>query len=234
LVLLILTLLLGGCLMAQPVPRYQVKRATGPITVDGKLDDPAWKDAATLTFIFPWEQQTGPKQKTVVHLLWDDEYLYAGYDCADTDIVAFYQNRDNPTYQDDAVELFVNPDPSQNFYYGMEMNARATLYDYFYAWPQLLIARVNFDGVKLATNIRGTLNQTGDKDEGWSLEVAIPWKNFAELAKTLPPKAGSVWRANLNRWDGTEPDRRLSQWSNSGLKTPDPHNPARFGELVFQ
>jgi hypothetical protein len=187
-----------------------------------------------IVFQFPWDQQTGAKQKTVARLLWDNDYLYLGYDCEDTDVVAFYQERDDPTYKDDAVELFINPDPGQNFYYGLEMNARATLYDYFYAWPQVLVARVNFDGVKLATNIRGTLNQTGDKDDGWSLEVAIPWKNFVELGKALPPAPGSVWRANLNRWDGTEPNRRLSQWSNSGLSEPNPHNPARFGELVFR
>jgi len=30
-----------------------------------------------------------------------------------------------------------------------------------------------------------------------------------------------------------EPDRRLSQWSDSGMKAPNPHQPARFGQLVF-
>jgi hypothetical protein len=115
----------------------------------------------------------------------------------------------------------------------MEMNARAVLYDYFYAFPRLLLKRVNFTGVQIATHIRGTLNVTGDKDDGWSLEVAIPWSNFEELAKKLPPEPGSVWTANLNRWDGTEPHRRLSLWSDSGIEKPSPHNPKRFGELVF-
>jgi hypothetical protein len=73
----------------------------------------------------------------------------------------------------------------------------------------------------------------GDKDEGWTLEVAIPWANFQELSDKLPPAAGSVWTANLNRWDGVDPHRRLSQWSDSGMKDPNPHNPSRFGQLVF-
>lgn len=217
-----------------PIPRYEVHRAAAKIVIDGKLDDAAWAQAPTLIFQFPWDRQTGAKQNTTARLLWDDDYLYAAYACQDSDIVAHYLNRDDPTYKDDAVEIFLNPDPAQKFYYGLEMNARATLYDYFFAWPQLLIGRVNFDGVLLATHIKGTLNQTGDLDEGWTLEVAIPWKNFAELAgANLPPKPGAVWTANLNRWDGTEPNRRLSQWSNSGLPQPDPHNPARFGRLVF-
>ncbi|MBV8818616.1 MAG: carbohydrate-binding family 9-like protein [Acidobacteriaceae bacterium] len=232
-VLLTIFLLAQAKAALGPVPRYEVKRAATPIVVDGRLDEAAWSKSKPIEFVFPWDQQTGAKQKTMARLLWDDDYLYVAYECEDTDIVALHQNRDDPTYKDDAVEIFINPDPTQTFYYGLEMNALATLYDYFYAFPKLLIARVNFEGVHLATNIRGTLNVTGDKDEGWSLEVAIPWKNFTELAKTLPPAPGSVWRANLNRWDGTEPNRRLSQWSNSGMPDPNPHNPERFGELVF-
>ena len=216
-----------------PVPSYQVHRAPRPIVVDGKLDDAAWKKADTIEFQFPWSTQTGAKQKTIARVLWDDNYLYVGYDCEDSDIVAHYTERDDPTYKDDAVEIFINPDPAQTYYYGMEMNARATLYDYFNVYPKLLLKRVNFSGVQLATNIRGTLNQTGDRDQGWSLEVAIPWSNFEELAKTLPPEPGSVWTANLNRWDGIEPNRRLSLWSDSGLDDPNPHNPRRFGRLVF-
>ena len=38
---------------------------------------------------------------------------------------------------------------------------------------------------------------------------------------------------NINRWDGTEPNRRLSVWSNSAQPKPNPHNPDRFGEIVF-
>jgi hypothetical protein len=216
-----------------PVPAYQVHRAPHPVVVDGKLDDAAWKTAPTIEFQFPWNQQTGAKQRTIARLLWDDNYLYVGYDCEDSDVVAHYTERDDPTYKDDAVEIFINPDPTQTYYYGMEMNARATLFDYFYAFPKLLLKRLNFSGVQLATKIRGTLNQTGDHDQGWSLEVAVPWANFEELAKKLPPERGSFWTANLNRWDGTEPNRRLSQWSDSALDTPDPHNPARFGKLMF-
>lgn len=215
------------------IPRYEVHRVAGTISIDGRLDEPAWKSAPAVEFQFPWPQQTGAKQKTTARLLWDDERLYVGYQCEDDDIVAHYVNRDDPTYKDDAVEIFINPDPAQEFYYGMEMNARATLYDYFYIFPRMLLARLDFQGVHLGVSVRGTVNVTGDKDEGWSLEVSIPWKNFAELAKTLPPTAGSVWRANLNRWDGTEPNRRLSQWSDSGMVRPNPHNPARLGELVF-
>jgi hypothetical protein len=141
-------------------------------------------------------------------------------------------NRDDPTYQDDAVEIFINPKPSQTgLYFGLEMNARAVLYDYLMYNASYVFKRFNLDGVKLATYIRGTANMRGDEDKGWSLEVAIPWVNFEEFSKR--PAAGAVWTANLNRWDGTEPARRLSMWSDPVQQRPNPHVPARFGELVF-
>ncbi len=215
------------------IPVYEVHRATSRVNLDGKMDDAAWKQAAPIVFQFPWEQQTGTKQKTTARFLWDDDFLYVYYDCEDKDIVALYSERDDPTYKDDAVELFINPDPKQQFYYGMEINARAVVYDYFYAFPKLLIKRVDFQGLQLASYLRGTLNVRGDEDTGWTLELAIPWRNFVELAPKTPPVPGTTWTANLNRWDGVEPDRRLSQWSDSGLVEPSPHNPDRFARLVF-
>jgi hypothetical protein len=228
-----LCVLLCAPLFSQPpVPRYEVKRASSPIAVDGKLDDKAWAAAPTIEFLFPWDSQTGAKQKTTVRLLWDDDYLYVGYDCDDADIVALRTERDDPTYLDDAVEFFVNPKPSQTtVYFGLEMNARGVLYDYLMVDSSYAFKRFNMQGVLLATFLRGTLNVRGDQDKGWSLEVAIPWVNFEELAKR--PTAGTVWTANLNRWDGVEPNRRLSLWSPSGKPQPNPHAPARFGQLIF-
>ena len=215
------------------VPVYEARKAGSRIVVDGRADDAAWQKAPPVTFVFPWEQQTGEQQKTTARLLWDEQFLYVFYECDDSDIVALYAERDDPTYRDDAVEIFINPDSKQEFYYGLEINARAVVYDYFYAFPRLLIKRVDFHGLQLASYLRGTVNARGDTDTGWTLELAIPWRNFEELRGAGPPKVGEVWTVNLNRWDGVEPNRRLSQWSDSGLVRPNPHNPGRFGRLVF-
>lgn len=209
-----------------------MKRAARPIVIDGKLEDKDWAAAGIIEFVFPWESQTGPKQKTTARLLWDDNHLYAAYDCEDSGITAQFTRRDDPTYRDDAVEIFINPVPAQTaVYYGLEMNARAVLYDYFAVNARHFLKRFQFEDVHLASDIRGTLNMSGDKDNGWTLEVAIPWKNFEELAPR--PEPGSVWTANLNRWDGTEPNRRHSNWSDPKEARPNPHQPKRFGELVF-
>jgi hypothetical protein len=221
---LVLVAALAAARPLPPIPRYEVHRARGPIAVDGKLDDAAWKNAPAVRFVFPWEQQTGAKQATTARLLWDERALYVAYDCDDSEITVRHTRRDDPTYEDDAVEIFLNPDPAQDFYYGFEMNARGVLYDYFFAFPRVLIKRVDLPGTRLAA---------APRPGGWALEVAIPWDELGELAKKTPPAPGTTWTANLNRWDGTVPRRRLSQWSDSGKAEPDPHAPARFGQLVF-
>ena len=216
------------------LPVYKALRATAPINVDGKLDEADWSAAQAISLQFPWDQQTGAKQKTNVKMLWDDSNLYIGYSCDDNDITAVFDTRDDPTYKDDCVEIFISPNSDKlDLYYGLEMNCRAVLYDYFYVFKRNIIKRFNMKGVKLATQLRGTLNARGDTDQGWDLEVAIPFRNFDDLTKGIPPKPGTSWRVNLNRWDGVRPDRRLSIWSPSGLKQPDPHNPVRFGILEF-
>jgi hypothetical protein len=233
---------MGGALGAQtrpapPIPTYEVRRAAAPIVIDGKLDDKAWAAAATAELTFPWESQTGAKQKTVARLLWDDDSLYVSYDCEDADITARFTQRDDPTYRDDAVEIFINPRPAQQVvaYIGLEMNARGVLYDYLSVGvtptSRLFFKRFNLEGVKVAAALNGTLDDRTDKDRGWSLEASIPWVGFEEFSRR--PAAGTVWTFNLNRWDGVEPARRMSIWSDSMQERPGPHAPQRFGEMRF-
>jgi hypothetical protein len=215
-----------------PPPTYSVRTAES-IVVDGKLSEKGWANAQAITLMFPWEAQTGAKQRTTVRLLRDRTYLYVSYDCEDTDLTATYEKRDDPVYKDDCVEIFLRPDETTEHYIGLEMNARGVLFDYYFNYPEKNDYSLNLDGVLLKTTLRGTLNQTGDPDQGWSLELAIPWTSLSRLAKRFPPDAGDHWRAQINRWDGTEPHRRLSMWTRSGKKQPNPHNPERFGVLSF-
>lgn len=229
-----------GIAWAEPIvpdegkPCYECRRAEG-IVVDGRLDEQAWQQAVwTAPFIFPWEAQTGPRNRTVAALLWDDQCLYVAYRCDDNDLTAVYTERDDPTYKDDCVEIFIAARPEQSrMYYGFEMNCRGVLYDYFSAIPEAFLNEWEAAGVRLRTGLTGTLNEPGDADQGWTLEVAIPLRNFEGLSKKPRPEAGDVWRINLNRWDGTEPDRALSQWTPSGMAGANPHRPEGFGALKF-
>lgn len=222
----------GGELPA--TPEHQASRAAGPITVDGALDEPSWRSAAPLALQFFWPEQTGAKQATRVRLVWDDQALYAGYECDDADITARHTNRDDKTYEDDCVELFLLPDRQRwpGVYVGLEMNARGVLYDYLTVPPLTVLKRFQLDGCEVATQLQGTLNRSDDTDTGWTLEVKIPWANLEEFLGRAPA-AGDRWGLMLNRWDGTEPNRALSLWSDSGTQIPSPHNADRFGALVL-
>lgn len=217
-----------------PVPSYTVKAISKPIAVDGQLSEKVWRSATPITLMFPWEEQTGIKQRTAVKLLRDAKYLYVGYECTDNDITATHENRDDPVYKDDCVEIFLKPSEKTDHYIGLEMNARGVLFDYYYAFPEKNDYSLNLEGVQLKTSLRGLINKGDDQDQGWSLELAIPWQSLNKLAGQLPP-AKTTWRAQINRWDGTEAKgRRLSMWCHSGLKKSNPHNPERFGKLNFQ
>ena len=218
---------------APPIPRYEVKRAATPVNVDGKLDEAAWTNAsAPATLQFFWEAQTGAKQNTRAKLLWDDQALYLGFDADDADITGELTERDAAVYRDDAMEIFINPNPKQEvIYYGFEMNVRGALYDYLNYTERTFFKRYDATNVKIATTVRGTLNVRTDTDQGWSLEASIPWANFEELSRR--PTAGAIWKANINRWDGVEPNRRMSEWSDPMQRTAWPHGAARFGELAF-
>ena len=218
-----------------PVPHYKVQRIKEKIIVDGNLSEKAWAKAIPITLMFPWDSQTGKKQKTTVRLFFDAENLYVGYDCEDSDITAVFEKRDDSTFMEDCVEIFIKPSKSSNDYFGLEMNAKGTLFDYFYPFPKEIVKSLDLEGVQLKTNILGTPNQRNDQDQGWSLEVAIPLKNFSKYAPHTPPTSGDTWQIQLNRWDGTEDSggRRLSMWCHSGLKNTHPHNPERFGFIEF-
>jgi hypothetical protein len=224
----------GAC--AEELPRYEVRFCDTPLRVDGNLEESAWKGAESIHLVFPWESQTGPRTATVVRLLWNETYLYVGYQCEDADIVAHHEDRDAPVYEEDCVEVFVNPNPGKaDDYYGFEMSCRAVLYDYFYCFPDYILKQVDLSGVCLASNLDGTLNVSGDTDKGYSVEVAIPFSGFQDVLENSPvPRPGDVWRAQINRWEGADPDRILSMWISSGFDTPHPHCPDRFGYLVFQ
>ena len=217
------------------IPVYTVHLARGPITIDGELKEEDWQLASeTRPFVFPWPDQPGIKQKTTVKILWDKDNLYVAYICEDTEITAKHLKPDSRTFEDDCVELFINPNPSRTeCYYGLEMNCRGVLCDFFLI-PKGLIAikEVNLPGVKLATSIRGTLNKRDDQDKGWVLELLIPFKDFSFFSEVIPPHIGSSWRINLNRWDGKE-KRCLSQWSASDASEPNPHTPQYFGVINF-
>lgn len=235
LVVAVLFCILASPAVAEDRPGYTVYRAGTPIAIDGRLDEPAWVGAPAVgAFVFPW-YENGKQEQTVAKLLWDDENLYVAYICEDAHIWAEHTQRDSAVYNDDCVELFTAPDPDRpQSYFNIEMNVLGIFLDQFH--PNGPSAEEpeewNGEGIRIATSIAGTLNDDGDTDDYWILEAAIPFRNFAAVAKHTPPQPGDVWNLNLNRLGGkTNP--QFSQWSASSTERPQFHSPEDFGRVTF-
>ncbi len=212
-------------------PTYQVQRATGPITLDGHLDDAAWQAAPDMgPFHFTW-WKSGKKKSTVAKMLWDDKYFYIGHICQDDHITARYDKHDDPVYEDDCFEVMLVPDPEKpNFYFNIEWNVRGAYVDGHRAsGPSVPWVA---DGVRIAGTFLGTLNEDSDKDQSWTCEAAIPFANFAKYMKHASPRPGDQWNLNLNRHGG-HTNMQYSQWSRADTPTPSFHTPQRFGQITF-
>ena len=184
---------------------YNCLFATEKVKVDGYLDEQVWKRAETLNFIVPVTNEE-PLSKTEAKLLWDKDYLYVSFKAYDKDIWGYYTKRDEPTCQEDVLEVFFKTDSEKEPYYNFEINALGTVYDGFnlkrgaggedhHRW-----SRWNCKGLKIGIKIKGTLNNPEDRDEYWQLEVAIPFANLPTL-KGKAPENGDIWVFHLSRYD---------------------------------
>ena len=58
-------------------------------------------------------------------------------------------------------------------------------------------------GLEVGTRVDGKINDPTHVDRGWTVELALPWKGMEVLAgnRSLPPKAGEVWRMDFSRFE---------------------------------
>ena len=97
----------------------------------------------------------------------------------------------------------------------------------------------DFPGLKTAVYIDGTLNHNEDIDKGWCVELALPWTGMNWLAngRSLPPKAGDIWRMFFGRFQKLENRGQEIQphfgwaWNRHGVA--DTHIPSCFTALHF-
>lgn len=216
-------------------PAVEIPRAGTAITVDGKLDEPAWVAAPSFRLEeFPW-WKNGARENTIVKLLWDDENLYVAHISQDAHITARHTERDGRIPEDDCFEFMILPDPAHpNRYFNLEWNVIGGLVDNFRPNGPHAPRAPKWDagGVLAKGSYAGTLNQHADRDGWWLMEVAIPFHNFRAFAAATPPKPGSHWLGNFNRHGG-EVNRQYAQWSAGDTPEPSFHTPHRFGKLIF-
>src|ERR1700747_330631 len=111
--LCVLALLAAASVVAQEPEHFQIRRATGPITIDGELNDPGWKDAVRIDRFYEIQpgDNTPPKVKTIAYVTYDDRFLYIGFRCDDPDprkIRAHYVERDNVFSDQDFIGIMLD------------------------------------------------------------------------------------------------------------------------------
>jgi hypothetical protein len=114
-----LSALLPAAALSQTAPalrHLEIHRATSPIQIDGKLDEPAWSEAMQLDVAYEWQpgDNVEPPVATEFLATYDDSYLYAAWRAHDprpAEIRANLMDRDSiDTFvQDDHVVLMIDP-----------------------------------------------------------------------------------------------------------------------------
>jgi Carbohydrate family 9 binding domain-like len=248
---LVLGLTLAAPAADTPLPKgYVCGRAAVPIVMDGKLDDPAWKDA-------PWtddfvdivgDARPRPRFRTRAKMLWDDTYFYVAAELLEPHVWGTLTKHDSVIFHDNDFEVFIDPDGDNHEYYELEINALNTEWDLLLEKPYRdggpAVDAWEVPGLKTATHVNGKLNDPDGEDESWTVELAIPWEALKPRAnRPTPPKDGDQWRVNFSRveWEHTVegqaykkvPNRPEDNWVWSPQGAVDMHRPERWGFVQF-
>ena len=223
---------LSGCLAAavaaaaphqQPAAPEPARKSAAialtaePITIDGVLDEPAWRAAPTIGELTQRQPEQGapPTARTDVTLLYDRDYLYIGvvaHDAEPERVIGTQMARDGSLAADDRVEILLDTFRDQRSAFYFATNPSGALVDGLVASGQL---NADWDAI---WDVRTTRTAGG-----WTAEFAIPFKSLSF------PAGRTAWGFNIarhiyrkleeDRWSGARLDTQLYQLSEAGEVT---------------
>lgn len=221
---------------ATAVPAIDARRVSGPITVDGRLDESDWRQAGPTNAFVNTRDGSAAEPSTSARVLWNDEAFFVGFDVNDDFLQNTLTGRDAHLWGQDCVEIMVDPDGDERNYFELQVSPTGEVFDTFYdsrRVPQP-IGHADWNAqIETRVAARGTPNDDSD-DQGYSVEIRIPWSSFrygSSPAMAAPP-AGATWRLNFYVMD----TRRGGGQRAVGWSPPlegDFHVPARFGRIRF-
>ncbi len=179
--------------------------------VDGRVEaeeaDGEWAGAARLEPFLGAADGKPAARPTAVLAGHDGANLYLAFLCwGQTEPQATHSGQDVPVWEDDSVEVFLQP-PGSTAYYHLAVNAAGARYD---ARCQLGLDP-SWEGQWQAAS--------GRMDGGWVVEMAVP-------LKAVGGTASGIWRANFGREEADTGAATCWSPTLGGF-----HTPARFGEL---
>ena len=186
---------------------YTAYKTIDIIQVDGQPNEASWALAKWTDSFIDIEGAKTPRYHTQLKMLWDDKYLYFLAKLEEPHVWGDISKRDEVIFYNNDFEIFIDPDGDTHNYYELEINALNTAWDLFLTKPYRngpkVIDSWDIQGLQSAISVNGTLNNPNDTDQGWMLEVAIPWKVIAEASIYSKPPVNEFWRLNFSRvnWD---------------------------------
>jgi hypothetical protein len=167
-----------------------IARVSGPIEIDGSLDEEAWKGAAQVRTWYETKpgDNSVPPVGNVGYLAYDDHALYAGFEFADPhpdDIRAPLGDRDNVPSSTDYGGVILDSTGAGKTAILFLANARGVQYD-----------SVNDDtaGSEDASPDFFWASAARIHERGWTLELRIPFSSLR-----YPRKEAPTWRIMLYR-----------------------------------
>ena len=198
------------------LPRVHARLASGPIVIDGKLDEPAWQDAEPmlLTQQSPQPGKPTPYRTEVRVVLYHDALIF-GFTCHDPKPAAIQTHtltRDGDMSGDDTISMVLDSFGDKRTGYFFLINALGARLD------GLVVGPGNYstlwDGIWNA--------RTAHTEDGWSAEIWIP-------AQTLNFVGGSGhWGLQVDRF--VERDQTELRWASPTLDS-DLFDMSRAGDL---
>jgi hypothetical protein len=191
---LVLSLLAAGAARGEDPPaaederfRLQMRRTEVPPDLDGRLDDPVWKDAPFFRGLTQFEPLEGAPatEDTIIKLLYDRHYLYLGIRCFDSEpdrILASQMVRDQLMFSDDNFSIMLDTFLDERNGFHFAVNPLGNKVDGLIenaAW------KGEWDGIWYA--------ETSIDAQGWVAEIAIPFKTLS-----FDPN-GTRWGFNFAR-----------------------------------
>jgi len=169
--------------------RIQINRANTAPTMDGRLDENIWLQAAVvddLHQITPIEYAE-PTEHTRVYLLYTDDALYVGVELLYEDpnqITAKVLRQGAMLFGDDMFAVILDPFHDRRSGYRFEVNANGIRSDLLFQNTNQ--RQQNWDGIWQAAAARN--------EQGWTAEMRIPFKTLS-----FDPRNDS-WGINFMRW----------------------------------
>ncbi len=169
---------------------YRVVRAAAPPVLDGRLDDACWRHACRITGFHPLGTVAGAGRglpATTAFITYDSGALDIGFECVEplaAGLKAPTRPHDGRTWEDNGVEIFLNPGGDRRRYVQIAVNLAGSIMDAIANEPGAPIDMSWETGARAAVKIgRGR----------WTMEVRAPFSGLP-LARPRGP-----WTFHLAR-----------------------------------